>query len=82
MSERVEAVLEVSKWGVGLGVLLVQIFPLALPLLLLTLVVLVVLALPLIALGLMIGLVAIAIRPFLKSKPHRAEEVAIETGNR
>ena len=57
-----EVIQEVSTWGVGLGILTMALFPLALPILILTLVALLPLLVPLIALGLVAGILAI---PFL-----------------
>src|SRR5829696_10574572 len=52
-SKRAEVVDEVSKWGVGLGVVLVALFPLSIPILLLTAVALLPLAVPLIAVAIL-----------------------------
>jgi hypothetical protein len=59
---RDEVIEEVSKWGVGLGILTMSLFPLALPILILTAVALLPLVLPVIALGLVAAVVAV---PFL-----------------
>jgi hypothetical protein len=59
---RDEVIEEVSKWAVGLGILTMSLFPLALPILILTAVVLLPVVLPLIALGLVAAVVAV---PFL-----------------
>jgi hypothetical protein len=48
---RAEVVDEVSKWAVGLGIVVVALFPLSIPILILTLAALVPLAVPLLALG-------------------------------
>jgi hypothetical protein len=58
---RAEVVDEVSKWGVGGGILLMALFPLALPILILTLVALVPLALPVVAVALVAGVVALPV---------------------
>ena len=47
-----EMVDELSKWGVGLGILVVALAPLSIPILALTVVALVPLAVPLVAIGL------------------------------
>jgi hypothetical protein len=62
---RDEVIEEVSKWAVGLGILTMSLFPLALPILILTLVALLPLVLPLIALGLVAGILAL---PFLLTR--------------
>jgi hypothetical protein len=60
-ARRAEVVDEVSKWGVGGGILLTALAPLALPIVILTIVALLPLAVPLIALGLVAGVVALPI---------------------
>jgi hypothetical protein len=55
---RDEAIEEASKWGVGLGIVGIALFPLALPIVILTLVALLPLALPLVALALVGAVVA------------------------
>jgi hypothetical protein len=57
---RAEVVDEVSKWGVGGGIILVALFPLALPILILTGIALLPLLVPLLALGLLAGPVVLA----------------------
>ena len=73
---RLEAIEEVSKWGVGLGVLTFALFPLAVPILLLTAVALLPLALPLVALAL-IGAVLAApvmlVRRLVRSRGERRD---------
>jgi Flp pilus assembly protein TadB len=49
---------EIWKWTVGMGILAVALFPLAIPLVVLTAVAIVPLLVPLIALGLLAGLIA------------------------
>ena len=66
---RAEVVDEVSKWGVGGGIIMMALFPLALPILILTLVALLPLVVPLIALGLAAGVVAIPIVLIRKLSP-------------
>jgi hypothetical protein len=66
---RAEVVDEVSKWGVGGGIILMALFPLALPILILTLVALLPLVVPLIALGLAAGVVATPIVLIRKLSP-------------
>jgi Flp pilus assembly protein TadB len=71
MSDDRELFEQFSKLGVGLNVLMVQLFPLALPILLLTLVTLVLVALPLIAIGLALGLVALPVVLFRRLRVGR-----------
>ena len=59
---RAEVIDEVSKWGVGAGILVVALAPLAIPILVLTGVALLPLLLPAIPLALIAGLVYIPIR--------------------
>ena len=71
-----EAIDEASKWGVGLGILVVAIAPLSIPILLLTLVALLPLAVPLIALGLVGGVVAgpvLLVRRLFRSRAGRPD---------
>jgi hypothetical protein len=58
---RAEIVDEASKWGVGAGILLMALAPLALPILILTLVAVLPLALPLLALGLVAAVLALPV---------------------
>ncbi len=60
-ARRAEVVDEVSKWGVGGGILVTALAPLALPILILTIVALLPLAVPLLALGLLAGVVALPV---------------------
>jgi membrane protein implicated in regulation of membrane protease activity len=55
---RTEIVDEVSKWGVGIGIVTVALFGLSLPFLILTLVALLPLVVPLLAVGLVAAVVA------------------------
>ena len=57
-----EVIDEASKWGVGAGILVVAIAPLAIPILVLTLATLALLAVPAIPLVLIAGLVYLPIR--------------------
>jgi hypothetical protein len=66
---RAEVVDEVSKWSVGGGILLMALFPLALPIVILTLVALLPLAVPLIAIGLLAGVVALPVMLIRKLGP-------------
>jgi hypothetical protein len=59
---RAEVIEEVSKWGVGAGILVVALAPLAIPILVLTLVALLPLLLPAIPLALIAGLVYLPVR--------------------
>jgi hypothetical protein len=58
---RAEIVDEVSKWTVGAGIVAVALFPLALPILILTLVAVLPLVVPLLAVGLVAGAVALPV---------------------
>jgi hypothetical protein len=60
--ERAELIDEYSKWGVGAGILVVAVAPLAIPILVLTIAFLLPLALPLIPVALVAGLVYLPIR--------------------
>jgi hypothetical protein len=66
---RAEVVDEVSKWSVGGGIILVALFPLALPILILTLVAVLPLVVPLLALGLLAGVVAVPVMLIRKLGP-------------
>jgi hypothetical protein len=59
---RAEVIEEVSKWGVGAGILAVALAPLAIPIVVLTLVALLPLLLPAIPLALIAGLVYLPVR--------------------
>lgn len=59
---KTEAIDELSKWGVGLGIVIVALFPLSIPILILTAVALIPLAVPLVAVGLLILPVLLARR--------------------
>lgn len=58
---RAEVVDEVSRWGVGLGIITVALFPLSIPFLLLTAVAVLPLLVPVLALGLIAGIVAVPV---------------------
>ena len=58
---RAEVADEISKWTVGLGIISFALFPLSLPILILTAVAVLPLLLPVLAAGLLIGVVAVAI---------------------
>jgi hypothetical protein len=60
--ERAEVIEEFSKWGVGAGILVVALAPLAIPILVLTAAFLLPLLLPVIPLALIAGLVYLPIR--------------------
>ena len=60
--DRAEVIQEVSKWGVGAGILVVALAPLAIPILVLTGVALLPLLLPAIPLALIAGLVYLPVR--------------------
>jgi hypothetical protein len=57
-----EVIDEASKWGVGAGILVVALAPLAIPILVLTLAALVVMAIPAIPLALIAGLIYLPVR--------------------
>jgi hypothetical protein len=57
-----EVIDEVSKWGVGLGILTMALAPLSIPFVLLTAVAVIPLVAPVLALGVAVGVVAV---PFL-----------------
>jgi hypothetical protein len=60
--QRAEVIEEYSKWGVGAGILVVALAPLAIPILVLTAAFLLPLLLPVIPLALIAGLVYLPIR--------------------
>lgn len=66
---RSEIVDEVSKWTVGPGIIAVALFPLALPILILTVIAVLPLIVPLLALGLLAGVVAVPIMLIRKLGP-------------
>jgi Flp pilus assembly protein TadB len=75
--KRAEVVDEVSKWGVGLGIVIVALFPLSIPFLLLTAVALLPLLIPLVALGLVVAVAALPIalaRRLLRQRRRPAHE--------
>ena len=66
-----EVIDEVSKWGVGAGILVVALAPLAIPILVLTLATLVVLAVPAIPLLLIAGLVYLPVKVVRRLRTRR-----------
>jgi hypothetical protein len=69
-----EMVDELSKWGVGLGIVVVALFPLSIPILILTAVALVPLLVPVLALGIVAAIVAgpvLLVRRILRSRRRR-----------
>jgi hypothetical protein len=75
---RAEVADEVSKWTVGGGIVLVALFPLALPILILTAVAVLPLLVPLLAAGVVVAVIALPIllfrklgRPLLRLRPWR-----------
>ena len=70
-AERNEVIEEFSKWGVGAGILLVALAPLAIPILALTGAALVLMALPVIPLILIAGLVYLPVRVVRGLRAHR-----------
>ena len=86
---RAEVVDEVSKWGVGTGILVMALAPLSLPILILTLVALLPLAVPLLAIGLVAGVIALPVmllrklgRSVGRVRPPRRQETASEPAHR
>jgi hypothetical protein len=57
-----EAVEEISKWTVGLGMITFALFPLALPIIALTAVALLPLLIPVLAVALLVAIVALPVR--------------------
>ena len=55
---RAEATDEISKWTVGAGIITVALFPLAIPIVVLTAVALLPLLVPLVAIGLLAGVIS------------------------
>jgi hypothetical protein len=82
--KRAEVVDEVSKWTVGLGIVVLALFPLSIPILVLTAVALVPLLVPVLALGIVAGVVAgpvLLVRRILRSRRRgRPSPPAAETG--
>jgi membrane protein implicated in regulation of membrane protease activity len=73
---RDDVVEEISKWGVGLGIVTFALFPLAIPILILTAVALLPLALPLVALALVAAVVAapvMIVRRLVRSRVGRSD---------
>ena len=68
---RTEIIEEVSKWGVGAGILVVALAPLAIPILVLTLVALLPLLLPAIPLALIAGLAYLPVRAVRRIRARR-----------
>jgi uncharacterized membrane protein YhaH (DUF805 family) len=81
---RAEVVEEVSKWGVGAGILTVALAPLSIPILVLTAVALLPLLVPVVALGLVAAIVAAPmlvarrLRGRRRSGPAAEEEVLVD----
>ena len=80
---RAEATDEISKWTVGAGIITVALFPLAIPIVVLTAVALLPLLVPLAAIGLLAGVIAAPVmvrrlrgRP--GSGPAAEEEVLVD----
>ena len=71
--KRSEVADEVSKWTVGVGIIAVALFPLAIPIVVLTAVAIVPLLVPLVAIGLVAGVVA---APVLLVRRHRGRRSA------
>jgi membrane protein implicated in regulation of membrane protease activity len=80
---RAELTDEVSKWTVGAGIITVALFPLAIPIVVLTAVALLPLLVPLAAIGLLAGVVALPVmvvrrlRGRRKSGPVAEEEMLV-----
>ena len=71
--KRAEVADEVSKWTVGAGIIAVALFPLAIPIVVLTAVALLPLLVPLAAIGMLAGVVA---APVLLVRRHRGRRSA------
>ena len=77
-----EAIDELSKWTVGLGMLILVLFPFSLPFLILTAVALIPLLLPLLALGVLAAVVAapvLLIRRLRRRAVRRADERGVRS---
>jgi membrane protein implicated in regulation of membrane protease activity len=74
---RNEVIDEVSKWGVGAGIVTVALAPLAIPIIVLTLVALLPLALPVVALGIL-ALPVLLVRALWRHRPRRSRRSATE----
>jgi membrane protein implicated in regulation of membrane protease activity len=74
---RNEVIDEVSKWGVGAGIVTVALAPLAIPIIVLTLVALLPLALPVVALGIL-ALPVLIVRALWRRRPRRSPRSATE----
>jgi membrane protein implicated in regulation of membrane protease activity len=74
---RAEVIDEVSKWGVGAGIVTVALAPLAIPILVLTLVALLPLALPVVAIGIL-ALPVLLVRALWRHRPRRPRRSAAE----
>jgi uncharacterized membrane protein len=68
---RTETIDELSKWSVGLGIVVVALFPLSIPILILTAVALIPLAVPLVAIGLLVLPVLLVRRIVRSVRGHR-----------
>ena len=79
-----EVVDEFSKWGVGAGIVVVAMAPLAIPIVVLTAVAILPLLVPVIAIGLLVGVVALPvklvrrIRGRRRSAPSAEEKVLVD----
>jgi hypothetical protein len=69
--ERAEVIEEFSKWGVGAGILMVALAPLAIPILVLTGVALLPLLVPLVPLALIAGLIYLPVRVIRRIRRRR-----------
>jgi hypothetical protein len=70
--KRAEVADEVSKWTVGAGIIAVALFPLAIPIVVLTAVALLPLLVPLAAIGVLAGVVALPAMVVRRLRGHRA----------
>ena len=75
---RAEATDELSKWTVGLGIIAVALFPLAIPIVVLTAVALVPLLVPLAAVGLLAGLITAPVMLVRRLRARRGSGPATE----
>lgn len=70
--KRAEVADEVSKWTVGAGIIAVALFPLAIPIVVLTAVALLPLLVPLATIGILAGVVALPMMVVRRVREHRA----------
>ena len=76
--KRAEVADEVSKWTVGGGIIAVALFPLAIPIVVLTAVALLPLLVPLAAIGVLAGVVALPVMVLRRLRGRRASGTTAE----